>query len=530
MPEETNNQEIEVVVDNLHEYGGTPIATEHDNFNNDVEYVRKLGGLSPAFKRKLSRGIKKAAVSDSAITARGQDTAHSKQIDPHWEFVNGYSIFEVVMPPYNMEYLAQIYEISAPHYAAVNAKSAYIAGLGYSWVETGATQDVLDRVSDDEKKLQKVRRKIEQAKRELDTWLDETNDSDTFTETLMKVWIDLEATGNGYIEIGRKTTGEIGYIGHIPAVTLRVRARRDGYVQIVGKNATFFRNFGGTASDPLKNDPRPNEIIHLKKYSPNNTFYGVPDIIAAKNALAGSEFADRFNLDYFEHKAVPRYVIVVKGAKLSDTAEQKVISFFRTGLKGKNHRTLYIPLPAGDADKVGFEMMPVEAGVQDASFVNYQKLNIDSILMAHRVPKTKLSLGEATAVAAAADADKTFKEQVCGPNQEILEKKINKIFSEKTDALKMKLNELTLTDANTQSQIYQRLVTIQAYTPNEVRRELGKPGLPGGDKVVELKPQQAADQRATATQSRTRDQQRMDNQPDNQATGRNPKGEGRSAP
>lgn len=529
MPEETTISEIDVVVDNLHEYGGNSLATEGDVFNADIEQIRKLNGLSPAFKRKLTRGISKAA-SDSAIAARGDGGARSKQVDPHWEFVNGYSVFEVVIPPYNMEYLAQIYEISSPHYAAVNAKSAYIAGLGYTWVETGATQDVLDRVADDEKKLAKVRRKIEQAKREMDAWLDSANDADTFTETLMKVWIDLEATGNGYIEIGRKNTGEIGYIGHIPSITMRVRAKRDGFVQIVGKAVTFFRNFGGTASDPMNNDPRPNEIIHLKKYSPNNTYYGVPDIIAAKNALAGSEFADRFNLDYFEHKAVPRYVIVVKGAKLSDTAEQKVISFFRTGLKGKNHRTLYIPLPAGDADKVGFEMMPVEAGVQDASFVNYQKLNIDSILMAHRVPKSKLSLGDQTAVAAAADADKTFKEQVCGPNQEILEKKINRIFAEKTNALQMKLNELTLTDANTQSQIYQRFITAQVLTPNEVRRELGKPGLPGGDKVVELKPQQQAEARSNATQNDARARERMNNQPDNQATGRNPKGEGRSAP
>ncbi len=54
------------------------------------------------------------------------------------------------------------------------------------------------------------------------------------------------------------------------------------------------------------------------------------------------------------------------------------------------------------------------------------------------------------------NADKTFKEQVCRPAQMILEKKLNKIFEEKTDALTLKFNELTLTDEDTQSKIDER--------------------------------------------------------------------------
>jgi capsid portal protein len=49
----------------------------------------------------------------------------------------------------------------------------------------------------------------------------------------MKFYTDVQATGNGYLEIGRKVTGEIGYIGHIPSATIRVRRLRDGFVQIV---------------------------------------------------------------------------------------------------------------------------------------------------------------------------------------------------------------------------------------------------------------------------------------------------------
>jgi len=113
---------------------------------------------------------------------------------------------------------------------------------------------------------------------------------------------------------------------------------------------------------PVTGDGTPNEVIHLKKYSPLNSFYGVPDIVAAMSAVAGDEFAARFNLDYFENKAVPRYVIIVKGGALSLPSQKTIVEFFETGLKGKHHRTLFIPLPADEADrKTSFEMEPVEA-------------------------------------------------------------------------------------------------------------------------------------------------------------------------
>jgi len=330
------------------------------------------------------------------------------------------------------------------------------------------------------------------------------------------MWTDYETVGNGYLEIGRKTNGEIGYIGHIPATTIRVRKKRDGFVQVVSNKAVFFRNFGDTrTTDPIGNDSRPNEIVHFKKYTPTNSYYGVPDIIPALTAVVGNEFSARFNLDYFENKAVPRYVIVVKGGNLSPSSESNILEFFQASLKGKNHRTLYVPLPAEEeGKKVSFEMKPVEAGVQDSSFNNYRKGNLNDILMAHRVPISKVSISEGIPLAAARDADKTFKEQVCRPEQNIADKKIGKIIREVTDVFNFKLNELSLTDEDTQSKIDERYLRMQTILPNEVRARKGMPGIKGGDKVVDLKPQQAAEAKTQATGNRQRDQQRTGNSTD----------------
>jgi len=311
---------------------------------------------------------------------------------------------------------------------------------------------------------------------------------------------------------------------------MRVRRLRDGFVQIIGPKVVYFRNFAATNFNPLTSDSRPNEIIHFKDYSPLNTYYGVPDIIAALPSLLGDQLASQYNIDYFENKAVPRYVITLKGAKLSSDAEDKMFRFLQTGMKSQSHRTLYIPLP-GDTDhsKVEFDMKPIENGVQEGSFERYRKQNRDDILIAHQVPISKLGGADSGATASSLAQDRTFKEQVSRPAQQHLEKIINKVVKEKTDILEFKFNELTLTDEIAQSQILERYVKNQIMLPNEARELLDLPQAEHGDTPLELSPRQAADSRANG--NRSRDAERTNNQSDGSATvaGRNPKGEGRSS-
>lgn len=491
-----------------------------DPFSESVEVINKYDGLSPAFKRKNTRLLQKYH--------QGVSGVRSKKIeDPD---VTGYAMFEVVEPPYNMDYLAKIYEVSSPHHAAVDAKVSNTVGLGYDFIETSDTKEKLEEIDDsDQTKIDFLRRKISRSKARMYDTLDSLNEDESFTETMKKIDVDYEATGNGYMEIGRKVDGTIGYIGHIPASNMRVRRNRDGFIQIVNNKIVYFRNYGDKDTpDVVGNDPRPNEVIHFKKYTPTNNYYGVPDIIPALSALAGDEFASKFNLDYFENKAVPRYIVVVKGAKLSDESQRKLLEFFQTGLKGKNHRSLYIPLPADDGQsKVEFKMEPVEAGIQDSSFRNYRLENRDEILMAHRVPVTKVSMGQGVALAAARDADKNFKEQVTRPTQDYFQKKINKFIKEFTDMFTLKFNELTLTDEDTQSKIDERYLRMQVIVPNEVRSRKGLPAIDGGDTPIVLNAQARAEQTAQTTRNRSRDQQRQNNSPDSSGEARNPQGEGR---
>lgn len=494
---------------------------KYDPFSVDLETLKSYDGLHPNFKRRLSRLNK---------VWTGQEGAKSKQLIPDMDITSAYGLFDVIVPPYNLDELASFYENNFANHAAVNAKVANIVGLGYHLEPSNSLMEKLEEAESDDQRM-RAQRKADRAKSAVIEWLEGLNDEDTVTHILEKVYTDVESTGNGYIEIGRTTTGEIGYVGHIPATSIRVRRLRDGYVQVVNQKTVFFRNFQQTTTpNNVTTDPRPNELIHIKKYTPRNSYYGIPDILAAATALVGDQLAGRYNIDYFENKAVPRYIVTLKGAKLSMDAEDKLFRFLQSGLKGQNHRTLYIPLPGdGPDNKVEFKMDPIENGIQEGSFEKYRKSNREDILMAHQTPISKVGGGAGMSIASALASDRTFKEQVARPAQRSLEKLINKIVKEKTDMFNFKLNEFTLTDENTQSQIDERYLKTQVVVPNEVRQRMGLPMRDGGQQPVELTPQQRAEARTQISGNRERDTQRNNNATDSTATdtGRNPGGEGR---
>jgi PBSX family phage portal protein len=520
-----------------------------DPFTKSWDEIKTYSGLENNFKRRQQRAEKAAQsefeknnvprdragnvsptyLRDSKATNYNEElTVASKQINPGLAYRNGYGIFDVITPPYNMYELSSYYDTSFSNHAAIDAKVANSIGMGFHFEMTPNTLAALENMEEGSPK-DKAKRRIERLKHELTHYLESCNNEDNFIKVLEKVVTDMQATGNGYIEIGRTTQGDIGYIGHIPAPTVRVRRLRDGFVQIIAGSITYFRNFGANNPNPVTSDPRPNEVLHLKEYSPLNTFYGVPDVVSALSSLKGDAMAQQYNIDYFQNKAVPRYVITVKGAKLSAEAEDKLFRFFQTSLRGQNHRTLYVPLPPDtDGNPIEFKMEPVENTVQDASFDKYRSRNRDDILMAHQVPMTKLGMGGGATISNGMQLDRTFRDQVAKPLQQYVAKFINSIIEEKTDVLQLVFNQASLTDDVAMSQINERYAKVQVMTPNEIRESIGLPQINGGDDMFQMSAKQQSDARANLAGNRERDSERNNNQSDGEGavSGRNPAGAG----
>ena len=437
----------------------------------------KISSLSPKMKRKAQRLQKRH---------EGEDGTKSKYLDP--EVVNGYSLWDIVNPPYDLDNLAILYDQSAIHYAAINARVMNTVGLGFEFTETLKSRRRIEKAQSDPAKIEKTRKGLQDLREELEVLFEDFNVEETLIETLVRVWQDCLTVGNGYLEIGRNNEGKVGYIGHIPATMVRVRRHRDGFVQLSRANkiqAIFFRNFQDLEmEDPINGDPSPNEVIHFKMYSPNNTYYGIPAAVSAAAAIVGDKFAKEYNIDYFENKAIPRYAIILKGAKLSNKSKAELVNYFRNEVKGRNHGTLVIPLPASIGSDSDIRFEKLEAGVQDASFDKYRKSNRDEILIANRVPAPKVGVYDNANLAVSRDADKTFKIQVIGPDQAIIEKKINRLLAEFTDLLQFKLKKIDLLDEDMESRIYDRYLRTEVVSPNEVRSKIGLPERSQGDDML----------------------------------------------
>ena len=467
----TNIEDTEVLgeIDDINYFGFETAIVDDDPFAKV-----SFNNLSPKMKRKAQRLAKKF---------EGIDGVSTKYIDP--EMLDGYSLYDIVNPPYDLDNLAGLYDSSAIHNASVAARVMNTVGLGIEFVETLKAKRKIEKASNDPDKLSKVRKIIQDEKERLEQIFEDTNKEETFLETMVKVWQDVLTIGNGYLEIGRNNSGEIGYIGHIPGTLMRVRRKRDGYVQIARSNkisAVFFRNFSDKETeDPINTDSNPNEIIHFKTYSPKNTYYGIPSSVSAAAAIVGDKFAKEYNIDYFENKAIPRYAIILKGAKLSNKSKQELINYFRKEVKGRNHGTLVIPLPASIGSDSDIRFEKLEAGIQDASFDKYRKSNRDEILVANRVPAPKVGVYDNANLAVSRDADKTFKMQVIGPDQSVIEKRLNRVIAEFSDLLVMQFKRIDLIDEDIQSRINDRYLRTEVISPNEVRSSLGLTERTDGD-------------------------------------------------
>ena len=369
------------------------------------------------------------------------------------EYING----EVVEPPYDLDALAQLYETNATHKACVDAKVVNTVGLGYRFVPA-AGQD--QKASPDNVAL-------------LEHLVAHCNPEMTFTEVMRTSWTDVECLGNGYIEVTRNSLGQIDGFYHVPGTTVRVKPDGSGFVQLRDGYKRHFRRLGAPAVPDPNIEQAQNEIIDFKKYTPQSGYYGIPDIVAALTAAAGDKAAREYNVDFFEHNAVPRMAIIVEGGQLSDDLLRQIQQYMETEIKGQGHKTLVLDVPGSDV-KVRLE--PLTVGVtDDAAFLNYRRANRDEILMVHRVPPSKITVVENANLANSQDQDKTFREQVVRPEQRRIEYRINRMIRQEMGIgdWEFRFREADLGEEREQAEIARIYSDIGAWTIDEIRSRQG---------------------------------------------------------
>jgi len=167
--EEDNNSQ-EIAISNMADwmkFNTLKEETSTDLFKVSGEDLTKISGLSPAFRRKMGRELQKRFQGIEGTETQQNLLAQA---------ITGYAMFDLIEPPYNLDYLSTIYEISPYNYAAINAKVSNIVGLGHDFIETRKTQEAFDNITD-EKSLDRARRKLNRL-RQAEHLLDELDISD----------------------------------------------------------------------------------------------------------------------------------------------------------------------------------------------------------------------------------------------------------------------------------------------------------------------------------------------------------------
>lgn len=357
----------------------------------------------------------------------------------------------VVEPPYDLDSLAALYETNATNKACVDAKVTNIVGLGYRFVSVDPDSDDAER-----ERLQGI--------------FDNCNPEMTFTEVLRAVWSDVESIGNGYMEVTRNSERQIDGFYHVPGTTVRVSGDRQSFVQIREGRRQWFRALGRRKQSGATDL---NEIVHFKKYTPQSSYYGVPDAISALSAIAGDKAARDYNLDFFEHNAVPRMAIIVEGGQLSDEIIRQIQHFMESEVRGQGHKTLVLDVPGSD---VSVRIEPLTVGEQDdASFLAYRKANRDEVMMVHRVPPSKVTVIENANLANSKDQDKTFREQVVRPEQRRIEYQMTKMIRDEMGVLgwEFRFREMDLGEEREQAEIARIYAEMGVWDVNEIRAKQG---------------------------------------------------------
>ena len=175
-----DNKDIIEINDITSSYTSDPVrkvAEEKDIFKTNIDISKQ----SKRVKNKFYKIQKRYQT--------GNDGTQSDFVDP--EVVNGYGMFDLVEPPYNLEILASLFEENAIHNATVLARVMNTVALGYVWEDTPKSRKRIERATNKEgESLVRLRDELQKEEERLEQLFEDFNVDEDFVETLIKVWID----------------------------------------------------------------------------------------------------------------------------------------------------------------------------------------------------------------------------------------------------------------------------------------------------------------------------------------------------
>jgi len=504
---------------------GENVITEY--FITD-EASPQMVGKGDLLKKYVDSGI--VGTSTEIVEQHGelvdveQAVDTSKAIDGSRQVVaDGKSLEKEVSPPYDPHLLLTFMQMDEVVHQVVKTKALDSVGRGYRLEPlkpvkiTPAKHDEEDKDSLD---MDEVRAEVEI----VETFIRLCNENYGFQSVLYRAALDLESMGWAAIEVIRGLDKKIKKIDHIPAANIKPLRGWEGFVERQGMEKVYFQPFGqkvlssaqtsAVTDEPVPYDPAlddetfeaakwsmldyetgepteafgesASEVMWIQKHHPATIYYGISDTLPASAHILANINIRNYLLQFFEHNTVPRFVVIIKGARISSEVKEAILQYFQTHVRGRAHKTLVIPIPTGRGNvEVIFEKL--DSDPKDGWFRESAKDSAHSIRMAHGVPASiagfndSASLGSGKGLAQA----ETYKDRVVTPAQNKWAEVVNHLFKV---GLGIKLIHLVFNQMDTRDEEAEMrvLTTLQDrgnLSINEVRARLNYPPIPGGNRA-----------------------------------------------
>jgi capsid portal protein len=378
---------------------------------------------------------------------------------------------------------------------------------------------------------------VDDATQDVEDFIRDANDVIGFEGVLDRTAMDYEAVGWGAIEVIRSIDMKVRRITHIPATRVRVLKGWRGFVELINYDRAdgtrvqsgrfiYYQPFGSkvvskkrkhpVTGTPLPYDPEldgelapancewqltdrftglptsdltraANEIIWIPRHHANSIYYGYTDVVPALGWLLSNVHIRDYLLQFFEHNTVPRYAVIIEGAKLAEPVKKLISQYFSTHIKGKAHKTLIIPVPSMRGEvKIRFEKL--DADSKEGSFQETKKNNAQAIMCAHGVSPAIIGISEHSELGSGKGLSQAeiYKDRIVSPSQRYWAMKINNLFRFGLGVLlvNIKFSPLDIRDKKSEMEVHTGYLFKGCKTINQIRKEagIGDP-IPGGDRA-----------------------------------------------
>lgn len=436
----------------------------------------------------------------------------------------GLSELEIVNPPYPPKCLANFLEVDPVFFRAVKAKVLDSVGRAYliqpKWpIKTKNATPPEGQTTISAGQFRKDQEAIV-------NFIESCNETIGFRGVLERAAMDYEAIGWAGLEVIRNMAGLVVSIEHIPAQRLRVLKGFKGFVEQTSDMSgpagigRYYQKFGRkflvkdgaelVPYDPAKHgdinkvdlvpnfvdyetgkptddfNKSANEVLYIPKHHSNTIYYGYSDVIPALGAVVANVYIRDYILQFFEHNTVPRYAVIIKGAKIDDNFRNLIAEYFTTNVKGHPHKTLILTLQGQSQKEITIDFQKLETDHKEADFLQTQKQNSERIMTAMGTSPAILGIAEHSELGSGKGLSQAeiYKDRIVDPCQRHWAEKLNLLFRRGLGVKNAILNfdPLDIRDMLLEMQYLTGMQSGGNLSINELRKAagLGEP-IEGGD-------------------------------------------------